>query len=369
VGARIIAVAEEPYTRHPPAATTTEHLLAGAFRRVLAAAGLERSAVDGLGVASFTLAPDHVADLAWRLGVRASWLMEDSTGGASAINMLQHALRAVEAGDAATIVLVAGDRLDREAFQQLVATYNRATAQYLTPIPVGGPNALFAHLTQRHMAAHGLERADYGKLVVAQRVWAGGNPGAVYRDPLTLDDYLSAPIVAAPLHRFDCVPVVSGADAIVVARADAGVVVRSIGACYNLDGQDGDALVTGLAGVAERLWADAGFGPDEVEAAYVYDDYPAMALIQLDELGLIPGGDVKRFLAGALMPINTSGGQLSAGQAGAAGGMHGLVEAAGQLLGRVGSRSVGARRAAVSGYGMVAYRYGVCANAVVLEAA
>jgi acetyl-CoA acetyltransferase len=69
------------------------------------------------------------------------------------------------------------------------------------------------------------------------------------------------------------------------------------------------------------------------------------------------------------LPVNTSGGQLSAGQAGAAGGMHGLVEAVTQLRGEAGERQVrDATRALVSGYGMVEYRYGMCANAVVLEA-
>ena len=101
---RIVAAAESPYTRHAAAGTTTEHILADAFVRVLRRAGIDREAVDGLGVASFTLAPDHVADLAWRLGVRPRWLMEDTNGGASALNMLQHAVRAVEAGDAGRYV-------------------------------------------------------------------------------------------------------------------------------------------------------------------------------------------------------------------------------------------------------------------------
>jgi acetyl-CoA acetyltransferase len=59
--------------------------------------------------------------------------------------------------------------------------------------------------------------------------------------------------------------------------------------------------------------------------------------------------------------VNTGGGQLSAGQAGAAGGMLGLVEAVRRLRDD-------ARTALVTGYGMVVYRYGACANAVVLEA-
>jgi acetyl-CoA acetyltransferase len=366
MSARIVAAAESPYSRHPPEGTTTERLLVDAFLRVLERAGIERERVDGLGVASFTLAPDHVADLAFRLGVRARWLMEDTNGGASGINMLQHAVRAVEAGDAETIVLVAGDHFEREDFRRLVDNYNRATAEHLAPIPFGGPNALFAHLTQRHMDLHGLERADYGRIVVEQRGWAGQNPGAVYRQPLSLDEYLAAPVVASPLHRYDCVPVVSGADAVAVAQTERGVAVRAVRALHNADLHEGDGLRSGLADVAADLWDAAGFGPGDVDAAYVYDDYPVMVLVQLDELGLVPDGDLRRFVCESALPVNTSGGQLSAGQAGAGGGLHGLVEAVTQLLD--GGR-VAARRAVVSGYGMVVYRYGLCANAAVLEAA
>ncbi len=364
--ARIIAAAETPYTRHPSDGTTTESLLADAFVRVLDTARLDRRDVDGLGVASFTLAPDHVADLTMRLGVRARWLMEDTNGGAAAINMLQHAVRAVDAGDARVVVLLAGDHFADDDFQSLVDGYNRATADYLAPIPTGGPNAVFALLTQRHMAKHGLSRSDYGRFVVAQRGWAGRNPGAVYREPLTLEQYLAAPVVAEPLHRYDCVPVVSGADAIVVTSAPEGVRVRGIAALHNADLHEGDGLRTGLSEIAAELWETAGFGPEDIDAAYVYDDYPAMALIQLDELGLVPGRDLARFVRESRLPVNTSGGQLSAGQAGAAGGMHGLVEAVSQML--TGSR-VHARRVVVTGYGMVVYRYGACANAAALEAA
>ena len=369
-GARILAAAESPYSRHAADGITTETLLADAFVRVLREAGVERDQVDGLGVASFTLAPDRAIDLAWRLGVRPRWLMDDGNGGASGIQLLQHAIRAVEAGDAEMIVLLAGDRFDRDSFRALVDGYNRATASYLAPIPTGGPNALFALLTRRHMERHGLDRADYGRLVVAQRRSAARNPGAVYREPLTLEDYMAAPVVAEPLHRYDCVPVVSGADALVVGRADRGVAVRAVRAWHNADGQESDGLSTGLADVAEALWRDAGAGPQEVDVVSVYDDYPAMALVQLADLGVAP--DPKRFLRDDLgrTALNTSGGQLSAGQAGAAGGMHGLVEVVTQLLGRAAGRQVeGARLGLVSGYGMVLYRYGASANAVVLERA
>jgi acetyl-CoA acetyltransferase len=298
--------------------------------------------------------------------------MDDGNGGASGIQLLQHAMRAIDAGDATTIVLLSGDHFDRDSFRMLVDNYNRTTAQYLAGIPHGGPNALFAMLTRQQMDAHGLEREDYGRLVVAQRRWAGLNPGAVYREPITLEEYLASPVVAEPLHRFDCVPVVSGADALVVTAAEHGIGIRALRMLHNHDGQEGDGLRTGIAELADDLWRDAGAGPDDVDLVSVYDDYPAMAIAQLNDLGFAPDGDLSGLLRRRIeeqqLPVNTSGGQLSAGQAGAAGGMIGLVETVVQLLGRAGERQVDAARlAVVTGYGMVLYRYGACANAVVLE--
>jgi acetyl-CoA acetyltransferase len=98
-----------------------------------------------------------------------------------------------------------------------------------------------------------------------------------------------------------------------------------------------------------------------------------MVLIQLAELGLARDGDLERYVQVELLEqrraVNTSGGQLSAGQAGAAGSLHGLVEAVRQLRGAAGERQVpAARTALVTGYGMVLYRYGASAAAAMLEA-
>ena len=374
----ITGCGESPYTRHPPAGTTTSQVLADAGARALTRAGLEPSALDGLAVSSFSLAPDHAVDLAWRLGLRLRWLMQDTNGGASGINMLQHAARAVQAGDGRAILVLAGDHLPRDRFQDLVDNYNSATSEHLAPLPFGGPNSLFAMLTQRHAAAHGLQREDYGALVVAQREWAAGNPGAAYRDRMSLDDYLNAPVVADPLCVYDCVPVVTGADAVIVCALDEptnnkAVAIRALAMSVNPDDQQGDGLRTGLADVADDLWRDAGTGPGEIDVTMVYDDYPAMALVQLADLGYVGDGDVRALIheriATRQLAVNTSGGQLSAGQAGAAGGLHGVVEAVHQLLGEAGERQVaGAHTALVAGYGMVCYRYGACAGATILEA-
>jgi acetyl-CoA acetyltransferase len=375
----IAGCGESPYTRHPPPGTTTSQVLADAAARALDSAGVKPSELDGLAVSSFSLAPDHAVDLAWRLGLRLRWLMQDTNGGASGINMLQHAARAVQAGDARAILVLAGDHLPRDAFRDLVDNYNQATRDYLAPLPFGGPNSLFAMLTQRHAAAHGLTRSDYGALVVAQRQWAGGNPGAAYRDPMQLDDYLNAPVVADPLCVYDCVPVVTGADALIVCApesrrsAQPKVAIRALALSVNPDDQQGDGLRTGLADVADQLWHEAGAGPDDMQVTMVYDDYPAMALVQLADLGYAGDGDVRSLIQDQIatrkIAVNTSGGQLSAGQAGAAGGLHGVVEAVHQLRGEAGERQVaGARHALVAGYGMVCYRYGACAGATVLEA-
>lgn len=355
--------------RRPAGTLTTPDVLADAARRALEDAGLQPREVDGLGVSSFTLQPDRGIDLAVRLGLRVHWLMDAGTGGASAIDMLQHAVRAVQAGDASAVLLVAGDVLRPADFRALVDGYNVATRDHLAPLPHGGPNALFAMVTRRHMLAHGLGREAYGRLVVRQRAWAAGNPHAAYREPLTLRQYLAAPMVADPLGLYDCPPVVSGAAAVVVAGGGDGPVVRAVRVLHNADLHEGDGLTTGLAEVAGALWEEAGAGPGEMDVVSVYDDYPAMVLVQLADLGFGGPADTLDAIEAGRLAVNTSGGQLSAGQAGAAGGMHGLVEAVAQLRGDAGSRQVrGARLAVVSGYGMVAYRHGACANAAVLSA-
>lgn len=373
LAARIVGAGQAPYRRRPDDGTTTESVLTSAALAALADAGLRVADVDGLGVSSFTLGPDHAIDLAWRLGLRLRWLMQDPDGGASGINLLQHAVRAVEAGDAATILLVAGDRMTPESFPRLADTYNQFTAEYLAPLPFLGPNSLFAFLAQRHMERHGLGREAYGAVAVSQRRWAQAHPNAAYRTPLTLAEYLAAPLVAPPLSRLDCVPIVSGADAIVVAAKGAGVDVRAIATSVNADGQRGDGLQTGLADLSSELWSRAEIDPEDVDLACVYDDYTVMALIQLADLGLVADGDFERFAHERLLrdgwPLNPGGGMLSAGQAGAAGGMLGLVEATRQLTGRALGRQVcPARAAVVTGYGMVAARYGAFANAAVLIA-
>ena len=117
----------------------------------------------------------------------------------------------------------------------------------------------------------------------------------------------------------------------------------------------------------------AGLGPRDLHFAQLYDDYPVMEFIQLEGLGISPKGKTHEWIRNKDVsckgdfPINTGGGQLSAGQAGASGGMIGVVEGVIQLRGEGGARQVHCSRGVVCGYGLVAFGRGLSASAAIIE--
>jgi acetyl-CoA acetyltransferase len=377
--AAIIGVGQSAYTRRPEAGQSTVTFIRDAVVAALKDAAIDARDIDGMAVASFSLAPDAAVDLAWKLGLSLRWLLQDTNGGSSAMNMLGHALRGVETGAASAILVVGGDATGLGGYAKVAANFNTVTQLHLAPLGHGGPNGVYALVTSRQMKKYGLEKSDYGQLAIAQRAWAAHNPFAVYRTPMTMDEYLAAPLVADPLSRYDCVPVVAGAQAIIVAHPDrsprgrSGVRVRAHHASFNYDNQEGDGLATGISTFARELWQEAGVRPDDIDVASIYDDYPTMVLAQLNDLGMIADNDLQRFARHAIgkerFPVNTWGGMLSAGQPGGpAGGLNGISEAVLQLQHRAGARQVkDARLAIATGYGMTMYRYGGTAAAAVLE--
>ncbi|HET9903928.1 MAG TPA: thiolase family protein [Xanthobacteraceae bacterium] len=377
--AAIIGVGQSPYTRRPESGQSAHTFIRDAVRAALADADISARDIDGMAVASFSLAPDTAVDLAWKLGLSLKWLLQDTNGGSSAMNMLGHALRGIETGAASVILVTAGDATGLAGYGKIAASYNIATRDHLAPLGHGGPNGVYALVTARQMKTYGLDKTDYGHMAIAQRAWAAGNPNAVYRAPLTMEEYLGAPMVADPLTRYDCVPVVAGAQAIILAhpervpRGRPVVRVRAIRHSFNHDNQAGDGLKTGISTFADALWREAGVRPGDIDVACIYDDYPAMVLAQLADLGLIPNGDLKRFarvdIGERRFPLNTHGGMMSAGQPGGpAGGLNHISEAVLQLQDRAGARQVpNARLAVVTGYGMTMYRYGGTAAAAILE--
>jgi acetyl-CoA acetyltransferase len=124
----------------------------------------------------------------------------------------------------------------------------------------------------------------------------------------------------------------------------------------------------------DALYAQAGLAPADVDVLETYDDYPVINLLQFEDLGFCEKGEAPEFVrresftTDGSFPFNTSGGQLSVGQAGAAGGYLGLVQLVRQLTGTAGATQVaGARIGLASGFGMINYDRGLCSGAVLLE--
>lgn len=339
--------------------------------------------MDGLIVSSFTLAPDTGVGLTQHLGLSPRCLDHLPTGGASGVMALRRAARAVQAGDAEMVACIAGDTNQVDSFRRLLGSFSRFAQDAGYPYGFGGPNAAFALMTDHYMRTHGVAREAFGALCVAQRRNALEYPHAIMKRPLSLEDYMAARPVAEPLHLFDCVMPVAGAEAFLVmteeAANDLGLPYARVLATleqHNAFPEDPIQLRAGWAMHKDALWQMADCGPEDMDLVQTYDDYPVVAALQIEDLGFCAKGEGARFLAsrdttvGGDFPHNTSGGQLSAGQAGAAGGFLGLVEALRQITGQaLGAEVQDARRALVSGYGMINFDRGLCAAAAVLEGA
>jgi acetyl-CoA acetyltransferase len=356
--------------------------LGSALRELLEASGLEKRQVDGLCLSSFTLAPDGPAPFAQYVGLSPRFLEFLPTGGACGVMALRRAARAVQCGDADVVACIAGDTNGPDSFHDLVAQFSSFSRDCVWPYGAAGPNASFALLTEHAMRRTGAAREDFGKLCVAQRRWAQRNPLALLRGELTLQAYLDARPIATPLHLYDCVMPCAGADGVLVtrrARAQAlglrGVRILAAIERHNAFSDDPIQWRGGWAMDADALWRQAAIGPDAIDVVQTYDDYPVICMLQFEDLGFCAkdaGADFIRsndFGPGGNLPHNTGGGQLSCGQAGAAGGMLGLVEALRQLTGQAGERTVPrARHALVSGFGMINYDRGLCTAAAALAA-
>jgi acetyl-CoA acetyltransferase len=295
---------------------------------------------------------------------------------------LRRGARAVQAGEAEIVACIAGDTNHVDSFRQNLANFSRFARDAVYPFGAGGPNASFALLTSYYMRQYGIEAADFGKLCVAQRDNALTFPHALFRKPLALEDYLSARPIADPLKLFDCVMPCAGAEGFLVmseqrAHALKLPFVRILGTIerHNAFPDDPIQMRGGWALDRDDLYAQVGSGPADMDFVELYDDYPVINVMQLEDLGFCQkgaGADFVRrntFTIGGSLPLNTSGGQLSVGQAGAAGGYLGLTEAIRQLTGRtLGAKVENARLGLVSGFGMVNYDRGLCSGAAILGA-
>lgn len=369
-----------PYVRY--SIRGAHWFLAAALAALIKRAGLPKDQLDGLCVSSFTLAPDSAVGLTQHLGLTLRWLDHIPMGGACGVVALRRAARAVQSGDAHIVACIAGDTNHTDSFRLNLATFSQFARDAVYPYGSGGANASFAFLTAYYMRTYGATAEDFGKICVAQRANALQFPHALMKKPLTLDEYLKARLIADPLRLFDCVMPCAGADAFMVLhRATAEQLglpyARILGTIerHNAFPDDPVQYRGGWALDRDELYAQAGVEPKDIDVLAAYDDYPVITLMQIEDLGFCRKGEgpdfVRResFTADGSFPLNTSGGQLSVGQAGAAGGFLGLVEIIRQLTGKpLGAAVDDARVGLVSGFGMINYDRGLCSGAAILAA-
>jgi acetyl-CoA acetyltransferase len=367
-----------PYVRY--SIESAQWWIGRALGALVAQAGIRSSDIDGLSVSSFTMAPDSAIGLTQHFGLCVRWLDTIPLGGASAVAALRRAARAVQARDVDIIACVAGDTNHVDSFRHTLENFSRFNQDAVYPYGAGGANASFALIARHYMRTYGVKREDIGRIAVAQRANALRNPNALMKAPLTLEQYVSARPISDPIHLFDCVMPCAGAEAFLVMREETAAALKLPAAKllstierHNAFGDDPVQLRGGWAMDTDELYAMAGVNPGHLDFVQTYDDYPVISMMQFEDLGFCKKGEGAEFVRShdltidGNFPHNTSGGQLSVGQAGAGGAYLGMVEALRQVLGTAGLTQVkNASLGLASGFGMINYDRGLASGAAIL---
>jgi acetyl-CoA acetyltransferase len=331
----------------------------------IADAGLAPRDIDGLacypgpmGAAAPGFAGPGTAEVQDALGLQLGWHGSGGEGPgqlapvmlaalAVAAGLCRHALvyRTVTEATAAAST----GRLGIGAGQRAVPGF----AQWLIPFGAMSAANWLAFHAVRHMHEYGTRREHLGEIALAARAHAALNPAAVYREPLTLEDYLGARMVTWPFGLYDCDVPVDGSTAVVVSAADAArdlphpaVRIHAVGSAIRsrpVWDQWEDLTTMAARDAAQQLWARADVGPSDVDTIQLYDGFSWLTLAWIEALGFCARGEGGPFVEGGrirlggALPLNTWGGQLSGGR------LHGfgfLAEAIRQLRGECGPRQV-----------------------------
>ncbi|WP_024795281.1 thiolase family protein [Tomitella biformata] len=227
-------------------------------------------------------------------------------------------------------------------------------AEFRLPFGAASPANWIGMYAQRYMHDFGLTREQIGKLVINSRSNAALNPNAIYRDPMTMDDYLNARMVSWPLGLYDCDVPADGATAIIVSRREAAeglsnapLSIAAAGAgLYERHTWDQRNDLTTMAShdAAASMWETTDLTPADVDFATLYDGFSYLTTQWIEALGFTEHGKVGAFLddednyrIDGKLPINPHGGQLSAGRLHGYGFLH---EACAQLWREAGDRQI-----------------------------
>jgi acetyl-CoA acetyltransferase len=291
------------------------------------------------GMVTFSAETNPEIDIARSLGMgELTFFSRIHYGGGAACGTVQQAAMAVQAGVADVVVCYrafnerSGHRFGAGS-QGRPATPSAENAHMASYIPVGllTPASWVAMAAQRYLHVNGATSEDFGRVAVADRRHAATNPQAwYYGRPITLEDHQASRFIVEPLHLLDCCQETDGGQALVVTSLERArdlpttPVVIVAAAQGSGAGQDmmtsyyrDDLLgLPEMAVVARQLWETSGLGPDDMQAAILYDHFTPYVLYQLEELGFCAKGEAKEFVKdgrielGGALPVNTHGGQL-----------------------------------------------------------
>jgi len=310
-----------------------------------------------------------IAEVQDALGLRVSWHMSGLEGPGQIMPIIQAAL-AVAAGlcrhalvyRTVTESSAAADtgRLGIGAGTSEI----RGFAAFLIPFGAMSPANWLALYARRHMHEYGTKREHLGVIALTARRHAALNPAAVYREPLTMEDYLGARMVSDPFCLYDCDVPVDGSTALVVSSAEvardlprAPVRFEAVGTALRgrpVWDQWEDITTMAARDAAAHMWSRTDLRPRDVDTAQLYDGFSFLALVWLEALGFCAPGEGGPFVEGGRiglggeLPLNTWGGQLSGGR------LHGfgfVAEAVRQLRRECGERQVPDCEVAVVGVG------------------
>ena len=348
--------------------------------------GFDKSEIDGmilspsLTAARTTFWAQCVSEF---LGLELSFADTTDLGGCSAAGSVVRAAAAIDAGLCSTVILINSDTPTMSYGFENYSFHE----EWADPYGLKGPPGAFGLLSKRYEHQYGLDFAALGKLAVTQRNHALLNDNACekLRRAITVEDYLSSRMIAEPIRLLDCVMPADGANGLLITRRDIArkrnlsrfVVPIGYGEVTNMSGGASvvDITTTGHRVAGAKAFASAQITPAQVCSFHPYDDFIIAIMLQLEMLGFCKPGhgcDYIRevnFGHDGDLPLNTGGGQISAGQAGFAGGGTNLIEAVRQLFREGGRRQVKKTdNALVTGIGWIPYGRNWCSSVALILA-
>lgn len=315
----------------------------GAFN-ALADAGLSVKDIDGIATAGAS-----PVDLTHYLGLEPRWIDGTSVGGCSFLIHVRHAVAALEAGYCETVLITHGESgrsgIGRGGGGGGAASF---ASQFEVPYGPMGPTTLFGIGVLRYMKQYGMTHEQLASVAVAQREWAGMNPRAMYRDPITVDDVLASRVIAYPFHLLECCLVTDGGGALILTKAERAKdfpqpPVYILGSGESVESpmisQMADLTSSRNFRIAGRdAMSSAGISHADVDHLMVYDAFAHLPIFGLEDLGFVGRGEAGPFIEegntrpGGRLPLNTNGGGLSYTHTGMY-GMFALQESVRQVRG------------------------------------